>query len=85
MAAVVLAAVPLVISLAVAAKVMLLPPPLVLGAVTGQQGLVPPLAEVRRVSGNGTPLLAYTAVHAPAGVVLALLGPAAVALARWLT
>ncbi|NUT12468.1 MAG: aspartate-alanine antiporter, partial [Nonomuraea sp.] len=78
-AAVVLAAVPLVISLAVAAKVMLLPPPLVLGAVTGQQGLVPPLAEVRRVSGNGTPLLAYTAVHAPAGVVLALLGPAAVA------
>lgn len=84
-AAVVLAAVPLVISLAMAAKVMMLPPPLVLGAVTGQQGLVPPLAEVRRVSGNGTPLLAYTAVHALAGIVLALLGPAAVGLTRWLT
>ncbi|NUR86560.1 MAG: aspartate-alanine antiporter [Nonomuraea sp.] len=84
-AAVVVAAVPLVISLAVAAKVMLLPPPLVLGAVTGQQGLRPPLAAVRHVSGNGTPLLAYTAVHALAGVVLALLGPAIVGLTRWLT
>ncbi|WP_125637454.1 aspartate-alanine antiporter [Nonomuraea sp. WAC 01424] len=81
--AVAAAAMPVVISLAMAAKLMMLPPPLVLGAVTGQHGLTAILGAVRRMSGNGTPLLAYTVVHALSGAVLALLGPAAVALARW--
>ncbi|MFI7689588.1 hypothetical protein ACIBQ6_10985 [Nonomuraea sp. NPDC049655] len=81
--AVATAAVPVVISLAMGAKLMMSPPPLVLGAVTGQHGLTTVLGGVRAMSGNGTPLLAYTVVHALSGAVLALLGPAAVALARW--
>lgn len=76
--------IPACISLAVGWKLMKLPAPLVLGAITGQQCSTPGITAVQQVAGNTTPLMSYTIVYALSNVVLPLLGPVAVAMATTL-
>ncbi|WP_218005663.1 aspartate-alanine antiporter [Actinomadura hibisca] len=77
--------VPASISLLVAWKVMKLPAPLALGSIAGQQCSTPAITAIQQAAGNSTPMMAYTIVYALSNVVLPLLGPVAVALARALT
>ncbi|MFB9661137.1 aspartate-alanine antiporter [Glycomyces mayteni] len=81
-AGVCMTAIPAFISLFVAWKVMKLPAPLTLGAVTGQQCSTPGVTAVQGAAGNATPLMAYTIVYAFSNVVLPLLGPIVVAMAH---
>lgn len=81
-AGVAMTAIPAFISLFVAWKVMKLPAPLTLGAVTGQQCSTPGVTAVQGAAGNATPLMAYTIVYAFSNVVLPLLGPIVVAMAH---
>ncbi|WP_194818768.1 aspartate-alanine antiporter [Nocardia sp. XZ_19_385] len=84
-AGVLMTAVPACISLAVAWKVMKLPAPLALGAITGQQCSTPGITAVQQVAGNATPLMSYTIVYALSNVALPLLGPIAVAMTEALS
>ncbi|MFI6519244.1 aspartate-alanine antiporter [Spirillospora sp. NPDC050679] len=77
--------IPASISLLVAWKAMKLPAPLALGSIAGQQCSTPAITAIQQAAGNSTPMLAYTIVYALSNVVLPLLGPVAVALARALT
>ncbi|GAA1679462.1 aspartate-alanine antiporter [Glycomyces endophyticus] len=81
-AGIAMTAIPAFISLFVAWKVMKLPAPLTLGAVTGQQCSTPGVTAVQGAAGNATPLMAYTIVYAFSNVVLPLLGPIVVAMAH---
>ncbi|RRR96916.1 aspartate-alanine antiporter [Glycomyces terrestris] len=81
-AGVAMTAIPAFVSLFVAWKVMKLPAPLTLGAVTGQQCSTPGVTAVQGAAGNATPLMAYTIVYAFSNVVLPLLGPIVVAMAH---
>ncbi|HEY1176997.1 MAG TPA: aspartate-alanine antiporter [Phytomonospora sp.] len=73
---------PASVSLFVAWKLMKLPAPLALGAVTGQQCSTPGITAVQQAAGNATPLMAYTIVYALSNVALPLMGPVVVAMAR---
>lgn len=73
---------PASLSLFVAWKLMKLPAPLTLGAVTGQQCSTPGITAVQQAAGNATPLMAYTIVYALSNVALPLMGPVVVAMAR---
>ncbi|MEV6279784.1 aspartate-alanine antiporter [Nocardia sp. NPDC051832] len=84
-AGVLMTAVPACLSLLVAWKVMKLPAPLALGAITGQQCSTPGITAVQQVAGNATPLMSYTIVYALSNVALPLLGPIAVAMTEALT
>ncbi|THV32889.1 aspartate-alanine antiporter [Glycomyces buryatensis] len=77
--------IPACISLFVAWRVMKLPAPLALGAITGQQCSTPGVTAVQQAAGNATPLMAYTIVYAFSNVVLPLLGPVVVAMAHAIT
>jgi putative transport protein len=81
-AGIAMTAIPAFISLFVAWKLMKLPAPLTLGAVTGQQCSTPGVTAVQGAAGNATPLMAYTIVYAFSNVVLPLLGPIVVAMAH---
>ncbi|WP_280229768.1 aspartate-alanine antiporter [Nocardia cyriacigeorgica] len=84
-AGVLMTAIPATISLLVAWKLMKLPAPLALGAITGQQCSTPGITAVQQVAGNATPLMSYTIVYALSNVVLPLLGPIVVAMATAMT
>ncbi|MEU8899501.1 aspartate-alanine antiporter [Nocardia sp. NPDC048505] len=84
-AGVLMTAVPACISLVVAWKIMKLPAPLALGAITGQQCSTPGITAVQQVAGNATPLMSYTIVYALSNVALPLLGPIAVAMTEALS
>ncbi|MED5810788.1 aspartate-alanine antiporter [Mycolicibacterium sp. 050232] len=81
-AGVAMTAIPACVSLLVAWKVMRLPAPLTLGAITGQQCSTPGVTAVQQAAGNATPLMAYTIVYAFSNVALPLLGPVVVAMAH---
>ncbi|MGV0745366.1 aspartate-alanine antiporter [Mycolicibacterium sp. XJ870] len=81
-AGVAMTAIPATVSLFVAWKVMRLPAPLTLGAITGQQCSTPGVTAVQQAAGNATPLMAYTIVYAFSNVALPLLGPVVVAMAH---
>lgn len=81
-AGIAMTAIPACISLLVAWKVMHLPAPLALGAITGQQCSTPGVTAVQQAAGNATPLMAYTIVYAFSNVALPLLGPIVVAMAH---
>ncbi|BBX90488.1 aspartate-alanine antiporter [Mycolicibacterium boenickei] len=81
-AGVAMTAIPAFVSLFVAWKVMRLPAPLTLGAITGQQCSTPGVTAVQQAAGNATPLMAYTIVYAFSNVALPLLGPVVVAMAH---
>jgi AspT/YidE/YbjL antiporter-like protein len=57
-AGIAMTAIPAFISLLVAWKVMRLPAPLTLGAITGQQCSTPGVTAVQEAAGNATPLMA---------------------------
>lgn len=84
-AGIAMTAIPACISLLVAWKVMRLPAPLALGALTGQQCSTPGVTAVQQAAGNATPLMAYTIVYAFSNVALPLLGPVVVAMAHALS
>ncbi|MEV0247893.1 aspartate-alanine antiporter [Nocardia sp. NPDC050712] len=84
-AGVLMTAIPACISLVVAWKLMKLPAPLALGAITGQQCSTPGITAVQQVAGNATPLMSYTIVYALSNVALPLLGPIAVAMTEALS
>jgi AspT/YidE/YbjL antiporter-like protein len=81
-AGIAMTAIPACVSLLVAWKVMRLPAPLTLGAITGQQCSTPGVTAVQQAAGNATPLMAYTIVYAFSNVALPLLGPIVVAMAH---
>lgn len=81
-AGIAMTAIPAFLSLLVAWKVMRLPAPLALGAITGQQCSTPGVTAVQQAAGNATPLMAYTIVYAFSNVALPLLGPVVVAMAH---
>lgn len=74
--------IPASISVFVAWKVMKLPAPLTLGAVTGQQCSTPGVTAVQQAAGNATPLMTYTVVYALSNIALPLMGPVVVAMAH---
>ncbi|MFC9898343.1 aspartate-alanine antiporter [Nocardia sp. NPDC127579] len=84
-AGVLMTGIPACLSLFVAWKVMKLPAPLALGAVTGQQCSTPGITAVQQVAGNATPLISYTIVYSLSNVCLPLLGPIAVAMTEALS
>ncbi|GAA2353826.1 aspartate-alanine antiporter [Catellatospora methionotrophica] len=78
--AVLVTAIPALLSLWAGSRLMRLPAPLVAGAIAGQQCSTPAVDAVREAAGNTTPLLSYTIVYAFSAVLLPLLGPLIVAL-----
>ncbi|MFD3507305.1 aspartate-alanine antiporter [Nocardia sp. NPDC058666] len=84
-AGVLMTAIPACISLLVAWKIMKLPAPLALGAITGQQCSTPGITAVQQVAGNATPLMSYTIVYALSNVALPLMGPITVAMTEALS
>ncbi len=79
--AVLVTAIPALLSVWVAVKLMHLPAPLVAGVIAGQQCSTPAVTGAQKEAGNNTPLLSYTIVYAFSAVILPLLGPVIVALA----
>ncbi|MEV4417828.1 aspartate-alanine antiporter [Catellatospora sp. NPDC049609] len=78
--AVLVTAVPALLSMWVAWKTMKLPAPLVAGVIAGQQCSTPAVTGAQKEAGNNTPLLSYTIVYAFSAVILPLLGPVIVGL-----
>lgn len=72
---------PALASLLLGRYVLKIAPPILLGAVAGQQCSTPAINTVVGVAGNTTPMLGYTVTYALSNVLLPLLGPLIVALA----
>lgn len=72
--------IPALISLLLGRHVLKLAPPILLGAVAGQQCSTPAINTVVGAAGNSTPMLGYTVTYALSNVLLPLLGPLLVAL-----
>jgi len=72
---------PALASLLLGRYVLKIAPPVLLGAVAGQQCSTPAINTVVGVAGNTTPMLGYTVTYALSNVLLPLLGPLIVALA----
>lgn len=77
--AVLVSAVPAIISLLIARRVLRLPAPLALGAVAGQQCSTPAVSVLQQVSGNDSPLLSFVKIYAVCNVVVPLVAPLVVA------
>ncbi|MDT1061070.1 aspartate-alanine antiporter [Paracoccus sp. CPCC 101403] len=79
---IVLSLAPAFISLMVGLWLMKLPLPILLGAIAGQHCSTPAVSSLVSQAGNGTPVIGYTVTYAIANVLLPLMGPIVVALAR---
>jgi putative transport protein len=73
---------PALVSLLLGHYVLKLTPPVLLGAVAGQQCSTPAINTLVSAAGNSTPMLGYTVTYALSNVLLPLLGPLVVALSR---
>lgn len=80
-AAVLTTLVPATISIIVGWKVLKIEPPLLMGAVAGQQCSTPAISQVVSTAGNSVPMIAYTITYAISNILLPLTGPVIVALA----
>jgi AspT/YidE/YbjL antiporter-like protein len=76
-----IAVIPASLSLLVGHFWLKLSPPVLLGAIAGQQCSTPALSAIQNACGNSTPLLGYTITYAISNVVLPLMGPLIVGLA----
>jgi aspartate-alanine antiporter len=76
-----IAVIPASLSLLVGHFLLKLSPPVLLGAIAGQQCSTPALSAIQNACGNSTPLLGYTITYAISNVVLPLMGPLIVGLA----
>jgi AspT/YidE/YbjL antiporter-like protein len=73
--------VPASISLLVGRKLLRMEPPVLLGAIAGQQCSTPAISAVQSAAGNSTPMIGYTVTYALSNIVLPLLGPVMVGIA----
>jgi len=80
--AVLMSLTPALISLMVGLWLMRLPLPILLGAIAGQHCSTPAVSALVSQAGNATPVIGYTVTYAIANVLLPLMGPVVVALAR---
>lgn len=80
-AAVLTTLVPATVSIVVGWKVLGIEPPLLMGAVAGQQCSTPAISQVVSTAGNSVPMIAYTITYAISNILLPLTGPIIVALA----
>ncbi|MFL1379798.1 aspartate-alanine antiporter [Nocardiopsis protaetiae] len=80
-AAVLTTLIPATISLFVGHRFMKIEPPLLIGAVAGQQCSTPAISQVVSTAGNTVPVIAYTITYAISNILLPLTGPVIVALA----
>ena len=80
-AAVLTTLIPATVSIIVGWKVLRIEPPLLMGAVAGQQCSTPAISQVVSTAGNSVPMIAYTITYAISNILLPLTGPVIVALA----
>ncbi len=75
------ASVPATASLFVGRHLLKIEPPILLGAIAGQQCSTPAISALVGAAGNATPVIGYTVTYALSNVLLPLLGPLVVGLA----
>lgn len=80
-AAVLAVLVPATLSLFIGRRFLKLDPPLLLGAIAGQQCSTPAISALITASGSSIPVVGYTVTYAISNVLLPLLGPVVVGLA----
>jgi aspartate-alanine antiporter len=80
-AAVLTTLVPATASLLIGRYLLRIEPPLLVGAVAGQQCSTPAISQVVSTAGNSVPMISYTITYAVSNVLLPLMGPVIVALA----
>ncbi|MBI0330897.1 aspartate-alanine antiporter [Burkholderia plantarii] len=72
--------VPGLLSLWIGRRWLKLDPPMLLGAIAGQQCSTPAISTLVGVTGNATPVIGYTITYAISNVLLPLMGPVVVGL-----
>lgn len=72
--------VPALISLYVGRRLLRIEPPILVGAIAGQQCSTPAISAVTGVTGNSVPLIGYTVTYALSSILLPLTGPIVVGL-----
>lgn len=77
--------VPALISLFVGRRFLKFEPPLLLGAIAGQQCSTPAISSLVTAAGNATPVIGYTVTYAISNVLLPLAGPVLVGLTTLLS
>jgi putative transport protein len=73
--------VPGLLSLWIGRAFLKLDPPMLLGAIAGQQCSTPAISALVGVAGNSTPVIGYTITYALSNILLPLMGPVVVGLA----
>jgi putative transport protein len=73
--------VPGLLSLWIGRAFLKLEPPMLLGAIAGQQCSTPAISALVGVAGNSTPVIGYTITYALSNILLPLMGPLVVGLA----
>ncbi|CAM2154774.1 putative transport protein [Pararobbsia alpina] len=76
--------IPGLLSLLIGRHLLKLDIPTLLGAIAGQQCSTPAISSLVSVTGNSTPVIGYTITYALSNVLLPLMGPVVVGLARQL-
>lgn len=72
--------IPALLSLYLGAKLLRIAPPILVGAIAGQQCSTPAISAVTSVAGNSVPLIGYTITYAMSSILLPLTGPVVVGL-----
>lgn len=72
--------IPALISLYVGHKLLKIEPPILMGAIAGQQCSTPAISAITGVTGNSVPLIGYTVTYAISSILLPLTGPIVVGL-----
>ncbi|MFM0515850.1 aspartate-alanine antiporter [Caballeronia jiangsuensis] len=80
-AGILLVLVPGLLSLWIGRAFLKLDPPMLLGAIAGQQCSTPAISALVGVTGNSTPVIGYTITYALSNILLPLMGPVVVGLA----
>jgi putative transport protein len=78
---IVMVLVPGLLSLWIGRMFLKLDPPMLLGAIAGQQCSTPAISALVGVTGNSTPVIGYTITYALSNILLPLMGPVVVGLA----
>ncbi|PSK95911.1 aspartate-alanine antiporter [Murinocardiopsis flavida] len=80
-AAVLTTLIPAMASLLIGRYLLKIEPPLLVGAVAGQQCSTPAISQILSTAGNSVPMISYTITYAISNILLPLMGPVTVALA----
>ncbi|MEU5695788.1 aspartate-alanine antiporter [Actinosynnema sp. NPDC020468] len=72
--------VPALLSLYLGSRVLKIDPPILIGAIAGQQCSTPAISAVTGVAANSVPLIGYTVTYAMSSILLPLTGPLLVGL-----